>query len=145
LDLNDGFTLNYEYLLHHQHGIVVEGSYYSGRDSHGENAMLAYRWHWAQSMNSGFFSAFIKGGRYYGTESAISDGPSIGYAQTSVTIGPAIGKRWVFPWGLSMVARLGYGYTWSIFDNTIPDQSTQNWLRDGLSFDSELSIGFAFK
>jgi hypothetical protein len=144
------FSLNYEYLLVHQHGIVVEGSYYSGWgwDSHGENAELAYRWHWAKSMNSGFLGAFVKYSKDHGDQRDVWDrrmgDTAIAYNQKSFTVGPDLGKRWVSPWGLNIVARVGYGYTWSKFDNPIPDQSTRNRLRLMQGFDSEVSFGYAF-
>ena len=139
-------TLNYEYLLFHQHGIVLEGSYYSGWgwDSHGENAELAYRWHWARRMNSGFLGAFINYGKNHGNERDIWGDTSVSYTQKSITVGPDIGKRWITPWGLSVVGRIGYGYTWSKFNNPAPDQRTINRLRWASGFDSELSVGYAF-
>ena len=140
-------SLNYEYLFNRQHGIVVEGSYYPGYtdgDSHGENLELAYRWHWAKSMNSGFLGVFVNGGRFYGNRGDWFGDTGVGYTQTSITIGPDIGKRWVTPWGLSLVARIGYGYTWSKFDNPVPDQSTINRLRGLSGLDTEISLGYAF-
>ncbi len=140
-------SLNYEYLFNRQHGIVVEGSYYPGYsdwDSHGENVELAYRWHWARSMNSGFVGVFVNGGRSYGNGREWFADTGTGYTQTSITVGPDIGRRWVTPWGLSLVARVGYGYTWSKFDNPAPDQSTIDRLRWESGFDGEISLGYAF-
>jgi hypothetical protein len=144
-------SLNYEYLIAHQHGFVVEGSYYPGYSdwdnnwkNHGEYAELAYRWHWAKSMNSGFIGAFVNGGKFHGTYRLSPWDNTTGYAQTSVTVGPDIGKRWVSDFGMSIVAKIGYGYTWSKFADPIPDQHTQNRLRWDTGLDSELSIGFAF-
>lgn len=140
-------SLNYEYLFNRQHGIVVEGSYYPGYidgDSHGENLELAYRWHWAKSMNSGFLGVFVNGGRSYGNIRDWFGDTGVGYTQTSITIGPDIGKRWVAPWGLSLVARIGYGYTWSKFDNPVPDQTTIDRLRWLSGLDTEISLGYAF-
>ncbi|MGA2507126.1 MAG: hypothetical protein ABSF80_06600 [Chitinispirillaceae bacterium] len=140
------FRLNYEYLLHRRYGFVVEGNYYyTGWDSRGENIELMYRWHWVKSMNSGFFSVFIKGGRFYGNENDLLRGePDFWFTQTSVTLGPDIGSRWVSPWGLSVVARIGYGYTWSIFNGAAPDRRTQDWLQLSSGLDYELSLGYAF-
>ena len=140
-------SLNYEYLFHHQHGIVIEASYYPGYtdwDSHGEYAELAYRWHWSKSMNSGFVGGFINGGRYYGYYNESHGDNGVGYTQTSVTLGPDVGRRWVTAWGFSLVGRIGYGYAWSKFDNPAPDQHTQDRLRWTSGFDSELSLGYAF-
>ncbi|MDD5675022.1 MAG: DUF3575 domain-containing protein [Chitinivibrionales bacterium] len=146
-----GIALNYEYLLHHEHGFVVAGSYYSGWDLDGENGALEYRWHWAQSMHSGFLGVFINGGRYHGNESDLPDNSNNSsgrYTQTSVTVGPDIGQRWVSAGGLSVVARIGYGYTWSKFDwdpaSPIPDQNAIDQLRWNTGFDYELSLGYAF-
>lgn len=138
-------TLNYECLLGHEHGIVVEGNYfYNGGYSHGENAELAYRWHFSKSMNSGFLGVFVKGDRSYGNENDVP-GVTVGYTQTSITIGPNIGYRWVSLWGVSVVARIGYGYdAWSKFSNTVPDQPTIDLLRQRAELDSELSLGYAF-
>lgn len=140
-------SLNYEYLFNRQHGIVVEGSYYPGYtdwDSHGENLELAYRWHWAKSMNSGFLGVFVNGGRSYGNGRDWFADTGVGYTQTSITVGPDIGRRWVAPWGLSLVARIGYGYTWSKFGNPVPDQSTIDRLRWLSGLDTEISLGYAF-
>jgi len=69
--LEGAFSVNYEYLLAHQHGLVLGGSYYTGWgwDSHGENVQLAYRWHFSRSMNSGFIGGFVNVGRNHGNES----------------------------------------------------------------------------
>jgi hypothetical protein len=140
-------SLNYEYLFKHQHGIVLEGSYYPGFstwDFHGENAELAYRWHWAKSMSSGFLGAFISAGRFYGHYHDFQADYDAKYSQTSITVGPNIGKRWVSAWGLSLVGRIGYGYTWSKFDNPAPDHRTMDRLRSESGLDAELSLGYAF-
>ena len=139
------FTLNYECLLGHEHGIVVEGNYfYNGDYSHGENAELAYRWHFLKRMNSGFLGVFIKGDRSNGSENDVP-GVTVGYTQTSITIGPNIGYRWVSPWGLSLVGRFGYGYNaWSKFSNAVPDKPTIDLLQRRSALDSELSLGYAF-
>ena len=137
-------TLNYEYLLAHQYVMVVEGSYYKGWHSHGKNVALAYRWHWARSMNSGFLGIFINGARYYGNEEDFSGNITSGYTLTSVTLGPTIGERWVLPFGLNMVAKMGYGYVWTSFDAPAPDQRTMDRLRSNAAFDTELSLGYAF-
>ncbi len=151
LDLSGLFlgtlSLNYEYLINHEHGLVVGGSYYPGYsdgDSHGENLELEYRWHWSKSMSSGFVGAFVNGGRIHGGTTGVFEESDTGYAQTSVTVGPDLGRRWVTPWGLSLVGRVGYGYTWSKFDNPAPDRNTQNRLRYLSGFDSEISLGYAF-
>lgn len=146
--LQGAFSVNYEYLLAHQHGLVLGGSYYSGWgwNSHGENVQLAYRWHFSRSMNSGFIGAFVNAGRNYGNASDLWDytDDTVNYKQTSITIGPDIGKRWVSPWGFSVVAQVGYGYTWSKFDNPVPDQNTQDRLRWLTGFNYEISLGYAF-
>ena len=138
------FTLNYEHLFAHQFGLVLEGSLRGGQDENGndfseEYAELAYRWHFAKSMNSGFLGVFVKGGRYRGTE---LNGPD--YAATLVSVGPNIGKRWVAPWGFNVVARIGYGFTWNKFDDVVPDQHTINMLNLASSWDAEVSVGYAF-
>jgi len=137
-------SMNYELLLGHQHGIVVEGSYFGGLNSHGENAELAYRWHWAKSMSSGFVGAFVNGGRNYGFDRDFPDDNSISFANTSITLGPDIGKRWVSSFGLNIVARIGYGYSWIKFDDPAPDQHTINRVKAATGLDTELSIGYAF-
>ncbi len=137
-------SMNYELLLGHQHGIVVEGSYFGGLNTHGENAELAYRWHWSKSMNSGFVGAFVNGGRNYGYDRDFHDDNGVAFSNTSVTVGLAIGKRWVSAYGLNIVARIGYGYTWIKFDDPAPDQHTINKIRAETGLDSELSIGWAF-
>ena len=146
--LEGAFSVNYEYLLAHQHGLVLGGSYYTGWgwDSHGENVQLAYRWHFSRSMNSGFIGGFVNVGRNHGNESDLWDNAddTAAYTQTSVTIGPDIGKRWVSPWGFSVVAQVGYGYTWSKFKDPVPDQSTQDKLRLLTGFNYEVSLGYAF-
>jgi hypothetical protein len=139
-----GIALNYEYLLFHQHGLVVEGSYYPGWNSHGENAQLAYRWHFSKSMESGFLGAFVNYGKYHGTIYDYWGDAGESYNHRSLTVGPNIGKRWVSASGFSLVARVGYGYTWNTFDKPAPDQSTINRIRWESGFDSELSVGFAF-
>ena len=137
-------ALNYEYLFGRQHGIVVEGNYFTGWDAHGENGELEYRWHWAGSMNSGFLGVFLNGGRLYGSEHYTDGSIASRYTMTSITFGPDLGYRWVFPFGLNSVARIGYGYPWCRFDNPAPDQSTMDQLRANASVDFELSLGYAF-
>jgi Protein of unknown function (DUF3575) len=146
--LQGAFSVNYEYLLAHQHGLVLKGSYYDGwgLGSHGESGELDYRWHFSRSMNSGFIGAFINVGRNYGNVSDLwySSDDTDSYKQTYVTIGPDIGKRWISPWGFSIVAQVGYGYTWSKFDDPVPDQSTQDKLKWLTGFNYEVSLGYAF-
>jgi len=143
-------SLNCEYLFNHQYGIVIGGTYYPKyyrHSSHGENGELEYRWHWDKSMNSGFLGAFLNGGRFYGTDrsSRWDDmNNDMTYKQTSVTLGPDIGRRWVTDWGMSLVARVGYGYTWSKFENTTLDQHELDRINAVTGLDAELSIGFAF-
>lgn len=142
------YTVNYEYLLGHEHGIVLEGNYFydgfEGTDSHGENAEVSYRWHMSRSMNSGFLGLFIKGNRPHGTENDLS-GTSVEFVQTSITVGPNIGARLVSLSGFSVVGRIGYGFcAWSKFDNAAPGQRTKDLLQQRSELDSELSIGYAF-
>jgi hypothetical protein len=146
-------TLNYEHLFGHQHGLVLEGSYGSDWGSHGEKAELSYRWHWAKSMHSGFIGIFANASRFYGQtgdqgwDMMYYYGNSIEYKKTSVSVGPVIGKRWVLMPGLSLVGRIGYGYTWSKIDwlgNTpAPDQLPPDWQLFNSGLDAELSLGFA--
>lgn len=137
------FSANYEFLLAHRYGIVAEGSYYdNGSDSHGENVELGYRYHLSGSMNSGFLGIFLKGTRIYGNDR--NPFSPVDYTFTGVTVGPSIGKRWVSISGLNFVGRIGYGFTWTQYDNALPDRHTREELRNGASFDAELSIGYAF-
>ena len=88
---------------------------------------------------------FYQGGRFYGNENDLLRGePDFGFTQTSITLGPDIGSRWVSPWGLSVVARIGYGYTWNIFNGAPTDRRTQDWLQLSSGLDYELSLGYAF-
>jgi hypothetical protein len=65
-----------------------------------------------------------------------------------VTLGPNIGKRWIVMPGLSMVGRIGYGYTWSKIEwdsgAAVPDRRREG--RPPLNYgpDLELSLGYAF-
>lgn len=137
------FTANYEYLFAHRFGIDLEGNYYNNEDgSHGENIEWGLRLHLANSMRSPFVGIFLKGGRCYGNDqNPISP---VDYQMTSVTLGPNIGQRWVSPLGFSVVGRIGYGYTWYEFDNSVPDNHTVDLLQRRANLDTELSIGYAF-
>ena len=85
------FSVNYEYLLAHQHGLVLKGTYYDGwgLNSHGESGELDYRWHFSHSMNSSFIGAFINVGKNYGNVSDLwyNSDDTGSYKQTYVTIG----------------------------------------------------------
>jgi hypothetical protein len=142
------FSVNYEYLLARRHGLVLKGSYYDGwgLGSHGESGELDYRWHLSPGMNSSFIGAFINFGKNSGNVADLwyNSEDTGRFVQRSITIGPDIGKRWVSPWGFSLAAQIGYGYTWSRFDNPVPDQSTQDKLQWLTGFNYEVSIGYAF-
>jgi len=148
------YSMNYEYLLGQTHGMVARFEYesisdYSGgsKEAHAMGFMLNYRWHWSESMDSGFLGIYARDKIYNGIGK--SDGTKFDFTITDMTLGLNIGKRWVCDNGFNMTVSLGYGIS-KIIDKTDPESASieselTKFNDEYMSpLTGEISVGYAF-
>jgi hypothetical protein len=146
------FGLNYERLLGGMHGVLVEGVYSPSEKGGGSlGGGAGYRWHWSREkgLGSGFLGLMVKYFSMSG-EVTITSGNTVTKSPVTATlfsIVPHIGKRWIIGPGVSIVARVGYGYANTNFNWSDID-AVDNFIEDAFelvgAFDGELSIGYSF-
>ena len=109
------YSINYEYLLKRQHGLVFRLDYEDVPDTYtqakinstGKAFVLAYRWHFTPSMASFYVGPYFRHRVYEG--SGKSNNPPFDFTLTEQTLGLNVGKRWVWDNGLNLNLAFGYG------------------------------------
>jgi len=144
-------SLKYEYRIGPRNGLVVGGSYGDWTSTKGYDFNLAYRRHRRETSTGGFWGFFIRYADYESEYKEKVDDVTTVYPFTmnSFSIGPYIGQSWVTTSGLSITARLGYGYPFADFAWSHGKPSDHPGMVEGIirffeGFDGELSIGFCF-
>ncbi len=151
------YSINYEYLLKPNHGLVGRLDYesipktYTEADieSSGVAFILNYRYHWSGEMKSWYLGAYSRYRYYEGTGTLEST--KFDFDVPELTFGMNIGKRWVWNNGFNINFALGYGFS-SINWNSSPTSDSIDLVLKAYedSYDffdpflGELSIGFAF-
>lgn len=146
-----GYGANFEYLLKKYHGVLAEFGYMPGDDASGISAALAYRLHFSGKMNSWYVGAWLKYYSLGGSSTATVNGVplvKVEYDITALGYGLNVGKRWIFPFGLGLGARLGYGPTSVTADYTGATPDDKKFVEDLLGIllglDAELTLCWAF-
>jgi hypothetical protein len=144
-------SLKYEYLFDQRNGIVIGGGYGDWTATRGYVFNLAYRRHRSDTMAGGFWGIFSQIADYESEfKERVDDVTTLlPYTMTSFTVGPYIGHTWITGNGVSIVARLGYGYPFTDFTWTNDKPSEHPDMVEGLiqffeGIDGELSIGICF-
>jgi hypothetical protein len=144
------YRVNYELLLGGMHGIMVEGLFQAGGGSAYYGGGLFYRLHFKKSMDSWFFSPFVKLIVFNGNTTINS--VDYGFDYTMILYGANMGVRYVFgDTGVTVTSRLGWGMNKPIsraWENLTPT-ATDIKVVDALftlllGIDWELSVGYAF-
>ena len=143
--------IKYELLLNRRDGIFVDASFGTSSKNKGHILTAGYRRHNERRMEGGFWGIFLNYADYEAEYKEKTDhGTTVHpYAMRSFSMGPYIGKRWIFGRGLSVVTRVGYGYPFTDFswlDEPPPEHPD---LAKGIiiffeGLDAELSMGFCF-
>ncbi len=151
------YSVNYFHLFDQKHGIEIRFDYETNSDSYSDNpveingygAILNYRYHFAESMESMFLGSYLRYRIYNGDGNA--DGTDFDFDINEFTVGLNAGKRWVWNSGFNITFTLGYGFSFS--DKTISPSSSQiNKTFDAFQdeyafigpFFGEFSIGYTF-
>lgn len=150
-------SVNYEYLITPNHGIVARLDYESIPDTYsdakievdGKAAILNYRYHFSGQMESFYLGAFSRY-RIFSGDGKLND-TTFDFDITEFSLGLNAGKKWVWNNGFNINFTLGYGYTFS--DQKESNSSTDvkkaiKVFKDDYAFIDaflgEFSIGYAF-
>lgn len=146
-------NLSYEHLLKEKHGVMLQGGYFF---SSGFSAALHYRFHYFSNeshskLNSPFFGAFLYFQKSKGDIDETENGVSTVFHvdRTFFVAGLNWGRRMIWPTGLTIVYRIGYGYPFSADYKWEPyrsgdAKSAENTRKIIAGIDCELSLGYAF-
>jgi hypothetical protein len=141
---------NYEILINQTHGLLIEGAIGFLPASRAKSGGLGYRWHWRKKMESGFLGLFIRYGTFSGKGEDKNSSPpkEFGFSGSIFAVGPNVGKRWIWDSGLSVVVRIGYGYSdfhmeWT-GDEFEGMDFTEKFMKYTAGLDGELTLGYAF-
>lgn len=148
------YHMNYEHLFKGKHGFVIGLSYINSELNKGNSISLSYRNHYKPSMKSFFWGVFANYTQNEGFAQETINGSvtnSYGFSFSSYAVGPNIGKRWMSNSGLSLVLRIGYGFSNSkfIWDNEKPKDAKFSELAEDAykifaGLDGEISVGYCF-
>jgi hypothetical protein len=151
------FSVNYEYLFHSKHGLVLRADYehipgtYSDAkiDAFGAAVILNYRYHFNAQMNSFFAGAYSRARIYKGDGQWNNE--TVKFSLPEVTLGVNVGRRWAWNSGINVTFSLGYGYTFKRRNIGTDDAGFEEKIDEfekkynfSNSFLGELSIGYAF-
>ncbi len=161
LGLLGRFRLTYERLVATHHGIVFESILNPNlldrispetddasdpKRFLGYGAGAGYRWHW-RGEEGGFVSAMLALEHGSGSLPVLGD-PDIRWSgtRTMLSITPAVGRRWIWSSGLSMVVRggLGYAYQWIDHDPGLEQKAVDQYDNAFINVEGEVSLGYVF-
>ncbi len=139
--LSGSLAMNYELLLFHQHGVVVEFNLKVFEMPYSQYS-IQYRYHFSRRMDSFFIGAFSKYSylqyNYYNIESRTN----CQHWNHSMAFGLNIGYKWVFQNGISLCARIGAGYPIYLEDQPEDQLDVLDSIINII--DSEMTVGYSF-
>jgi hypothetical protein len=150
------YSINYERLFDRQHGLLVEAVYGSSESDDGKSssfqtgALVGYRWHWAQSQDSGFLGANM--GYSLGTAEQKVDNETFDVSVSAFNVTLNGGRRYAWDGGFNVTWRLGVGRAFRDISTTSDDPDAKEAVEKieeffdifPVTFDAELSIGWIF-
>ncbi len=151
------YSVNYEYMINKTHGIVFRLDYEAIPDTYsdaninadGKAAVLNYRYHLNEKLESYYLGAFARYREYSGD--GISGAEKFDFTISEFTIGLNAGKRWVWNSGFDINFTLGYGYSFDDRKTSKSNASIESAIDTFTNeydfidaFLGEFSIGYAF-
>ena len=151
------YAINYEYLVHGNHGLVARFDYESVSETLSDDKMEAngyaytfnYRWHFSEAMESFYIGSYVRYKLYNGD--ATDGATKFDFTLHEYTLGLNAGKRWVWNSGFNINCAFEYGIS-TLNKETDPtsssiDSKLDKFIDDYTFIDpfyGEISIGYAF-
>jgi hypothetical protein len=151
------YSVNFEYLVSPNHGLVARFDYEVVPDSYTDAAIESsgigftfnYRWHISGGLNSFYLGAYSRYKVYTGDGSLESN--NFDFTLSDYSIGLNAGKRWAWNNGLNINVAFGYGISSDTLDSNPSNMEIETIMEEFKDeyefidpFYGEISVGYAF-